>query len=151
MSLWGAGVFEGDDQKDFAASLCEPLLKRIVAMLSRPDTLRRRTPETIDLLLCRMDALAALVGHISSENQGIFGGQLFPCDLPSPDDLAGWRRAFFDTWNAQAADWEADAEFQQARRARYEQAFDRLTALAAAQHRQREEARRAQGRRGRRS
>src|SRR5262245_18636830 len=82
MSLWGTGVFDGDDQADFAESLCNSLLKRIVAILSRPDTLRRRSPETIDLLLCRMDALAALVGHISSENQNLFDGQLFPCDLP---------------------------------------------------------------------
>jgi hypothetical protein len=28
MSLWGAGVFEGDDQMDFAAGLCEWGIRR---------------------------------------------------------------------------------------------------------------------------
>jgi hypothetical protein len=139
MSLWGTGVFEGDEQKELAAGICEPLLKRIVAILSRPDTLRRRTSETIDLMLCRMDLLTVLVSHISTQNKNELGRKLFPCQLPEPEVFAEWRRRFFEVWEAHEGEWEAGLKFQQARRAEYEGVFDRLAELVAAQQDQRDE------------
>ena len=148
MGLWGAGVLEGYHQWDFVAGVCEALLKRIVSVLNRPDTLGRRTPKAIDLLLCRMDLLAAVVTHVSTHDRGIFGGRLFPCTLPDPDAWARWRRPFFKFWDARAGKWDAPPAFKQARRARYEVSFDRLAELAAAQQRQPESAARRKQRAG---
>jgi hypothetical protein len=106
--MWGTGVFEGDDQEAFAEKLCRPLLRGVEAVLCKPASLPRRRPKTIDLLLCRMVTLAALVELVSRANRQYpaYGpGRLFPCELPSPNTLAQWRSDFFAEWEHQAAGW----------------------------------------------
>ena len=137
--VWGTGAFEGDEQEAFAERLCRPLLRSVEGVLGSPASLPRRHPKTIDLLLCRMEALAALMELVSRGNRQYpaYGpGRLFPCELPSPDRLAKWRSDFFAEWDSQAVGWETSAAFQRARRRKFEAAFDRLVALAAAQERQ---------------
>lgn len=133
MSVWGPGVYQSDDACDVLDAVCGPLLA-VIGRATASDAAMRADVEESEQLIPALDLLATVSEHVSGQTRQLAGvGWLYPCELPEPSVVQGWKERYLAVWEAAVGDLGPARGYRVARRRVIAAAFDRLAAAARTQ------------------
>jgi hypothetical protein len=133
MGTWGPGNFENDCAADHLLEFCGPLLKQVEEAMKDPSAIE---PDEYDasVVMANLEIIACLSEHLGRYERGAIQDFLYPCVLPPPGVVAGWRGQYLKVWDGGIDGLDPDPDYKKKRREVIIETFDRVERLARERH-----------------
>ena len=97
MGTWGPGNFENDCEADHLYEVCGPLLKQVEEAMNDPAAIEPDEYDA-DIVTANLEIIACLSEHLGRHQHGELQDFLYPCVLPPPEMVVGWRQKYLAVW-----------------------------------------------------